>query len=295
MNNKQLTIFLAVCQCKSFNRAAKSMYLSTTAVIKEINSLEYELGGVKLFHRSYQGVELTRAGQAFLPDAEAIMRAMERAKQHVRGYQDKHIIIVANYPEIPSTTFNRLWAYLAHQFANYEFHYKEQNNNVQEAYYQLGHSTDLLIGPPVSEHRFKMTPITTSPFELLMTATNPLSQKTSVDISDLKRQNQTIYMNSITPTKSLKRIMTKLKKARVPIKAAGTYYQTKTFYRIDGNNECLLSVKAFESLRPELVAVPFEVQESMPICIIANRQASPAVIQIFNEIRQLARQKPELF
>ena len=43
MYNHLLDTFLAVCDCKSFTKAAKQLYISPTAVMKQINQLEKEL------------------------------------------------------------------------------------------------------------------------------------------------------------------------------------------------------------------------------------------------------------
>ena len=51
MYNKSLDTFQAVADTSSFTKAADQLYISHTAVIKQINGLESHLG-VKLFRRS---------------------------------------------------------------------------------------------------------------------------------------------------------------------------------------------------------------------------------------------------
>ena len=43
MLNPQLSTFLQVADCGSFNRAADKLYISSTAVLKQINALEKHL------------------------------------------------------------------------------------------------------------------------------------------------------------------------------------------------------------------------------------------------------------
>lgn len=59
MYNPQLETFLRVADVGSFNKAAEISYITSTAVIKQINLLKESLG-VKLFDRSHC------CGQAFL-------------------------------------------------------------------------------------------------------------------------------------------------------------------------------------------------------------------------------------
>ena len=54
MYNHLLDTFLAVCDCKSFTKAAKQLYISPTAVMKQINQLEKELD-LKLIERTHAG------------------------------------------------------------------------------------------------------------------------------------------------------------------------------------------------------------------------------------------------
>ena len=59
MYNPQLETFLRVADAGSFNKAAEEAFITPTAVIKQINSLEDSLG-VKLFDRTHRGLTLTK-------------------------------------------------------------------------------------------------------------------------------------------------------------------------------------------------------------------------------------------
>lgn len=53
----------------SFTKAAESAYITTTAVIKQINILESNLR-VQLFKRTHRGLTLTKAGESLYKDAK---------------------------------------------------------------------------------------------------------------------------------------------------------------------------------------------------------------------------------
>ena len=71
MYNHLLDTFLAVCDCKSFTKAAKQLYISPTAVMKQINQLEKELD-LKLIERTHAGVTPTSAGASIYQDSKFI-------------------------------------------------------------------------------------------------------------------------------------------------------------------------------------------------------------------------------
>ena len=72
MELRQLRYFVAVADTLNFSRAAESLYVSQSALSKQISELEQELG-VALFDRDRRSVALTSAGQLLLPEAKDIL------------------------------------------------------------------------------------------------------------------------------------------------------------------------------------------------------------------------------
>lgn len=69
MYNPQLDTFICVVEAGSFSKAADKLYFSPPAVIKQINSLENNLG-VQLFARTHRGLVVTAAGESLYQDAK---------------------------------------------------------------------------------------------------------------------------------------------------------------------------------------------------------------------------------
>ena len=82
MELRQLTGFLAVAEELHFGRAAERLHIVQLAVSQQIQRLERELGA-ELFHRSPRRVRLTGAGERFLPEARAVLAAVEKARSVV--------------------------------------------------------------------------------------------------------------------------------------------------------------------------------------------------------------------
>ena len=72
MYNAQLETFIVVAESGSFLKAAEKLYITPTAVMKQINALEKRIG-VKLLERSNHGLFLTEAGRSFLRDARYLI------------------------------------------------------------------------------------------------------------------------------------------------------------------------------------------------------------------------------
>ena len=80
---ENILTFIKTAERGSINRAAESLYISPTAVMKQINTLEEALGA-KLFVRGKRGVALTPAGKSLYDDSVKIVKdcvaPMERAR-----------------------------------------------------------------------------------------------------------------------------------------------------------------------------------------------------------------------
>ncbi len=75
MYNPQLETFIKVADAGSFNKSAEKLYITPTAVIKQINLLEAELD-VKLFERTHRGLTLTKAGKSLYQDTKYIIQSI---------------------------------------------------------------------------------------------------------------------------------------------------------------------------------------------------------------------------
>ena len=83
MELRDLRSFVAVAQHRNFSRAAEQLHVSQPALSEQIRKLEDELGA-PLFERSSRGATLTDAGEAFLPQARAVLAQADVAAESVR-------------------------------------------------------------------------------------------------------------------------------------------------------------------------------------------------------------------
>ena len=82
MDTELLKTFIEVQRTRHFGKAAENLYLTQSAVSFRIRQLEQQLG-VNLFSRYRNNIQLTAAGERLLPHAEAMLTALQRARQDV--------------------------------------------------------------------------------------------------------------------------------------------------------------------------------------------------------------------
>lgn len=83
MYHHQLDAFIKVCELGSFGKAAESLFISSPALIQQINLFEGRCG-VKLFHRTNRGAQLTPAGRSLYEDAKTLVKLSEDALYKAR-------------------------------------------------------------------------------------------------------------------------------------------------------------------------------------------------------------------
>lgn len=110
MYNPQLDTFIRVAEAGSFSKAAQELFITPTAVIKQMNLLEGRLG-LTLFHRSHQGLILTKAGESLLSDARHIVQYSQESVARARMAEraEKRIVRVGVSLMTPVAPLTELW------------------------------------------------------------------------------------------------------------------------------------------------------------------------------------------
>ena len=83
MDINQLKSFVTVAHQGNLTQAAERLFLSQPAVSAQIKAIENDLG-TPLFNRTSNGMTLTRAGEVFLPEAEALLQHKHKLEQFAK-------------------------------------------------------------------------------------------------------------------------------------------------------------------------------------------------------------------
>lgn len=87
MDIRELRYFTQVARAGSFGRAAAILNVTQSAVSRQLQKLEGELG-VSLLVRRSNGVEVTEAGAILLEQAEALINHLAQIRDRVRGKEE---------------------------------------------------------------------------------------------------------------------------------------------------------------------------------------------------------------
>ena len=90
MTTSQLECFISLAGTLNYMKTAEQLGLTQPAVSKQIQTLETELN-CKLFNRTTRSVTLTKAGSAFLADANTIIDTFYHSKERISNYQERDL------------------------------------------------------------------------------------------------------------------------------------------------------------------------------------------------------------
>lgn len=89
MKMHEVRYFLALCEQRNFNRAAKSCGVSQPSLTNAIKILEAKLGGL-LFYRSQSDTSLTKLGKLVRPHMKIIYREAKNAVETATSFTKKN-------------------------------------------------------------------------------------------------------------------------------------------------------------------------------------------------------------
>ena len=96
-----LLAFEAAARLLSFTKAASELFLTQSAVSRQIQALEESLG-TRLFERRTRALLLTEAGQQFYKVAQQALEALEAATQKLKAVQAARTVTVTTTPGFAS-------------------------------------------------------------------------------------------------------------------------------------------------------------------------------------------------
>ncbi|HEY3598350.1 MAG TPA: LysR family transcriptional regulator [Paraburkholderia sp.] len=138
MNDKQaskrlsirhIRSFVAVAKHRSLTRAAESLFVTQSALSLTIQHLEDDLG-VTLFDRSTRRLDLTQAGQEFLPSAERLLQDFDSSIRDMRalGKRERGKVGVAAVPSVMALLLPEVVAAYIEIFPDIDLYLREDNS-----------------------------------------------------------------------------------------------------------------------------------------------------------------------
>ncbi len=197
MYNPQLDTFICVADAGSFNKAAEELFITPSAVIKQINLLEKSID-VRLFDRTHRGLILTNAGRSFYNDAKYLIQYSNESIARAKSVTDDHetTIRIGSSPMTPTQLLVDLWPKIHKICPEIKFQlipFENTPENAREILNNLGQNIDVVAGI-FDESNFNIKhcqgfEICRVPICCAVSLNHPLAEKDKLSIADLHGDN----------------------------------------------------------------------------------------------------------
>lgn len=272
--DKAIDAFRKTCTTGSFTRAAEELYISHTALIKQINRLEEELG-VSLFIRSSHGASLTEAGKVFYEKTTELLALCEETVKLVRlkEVKKKSVIRVGVSLFYPAGMFLDLWHSYPQLSALFDLKIVQIPDDAKR-YARLGSQYDILVGPYNLKSSYPFYPIGSYAFSIAMPFDHPLHDQKKLHFSDLDGNTIMIMKEGTSAINDSVRWKIQEVCQNVRIIDIDPHYDMQTFNRCAEQHCLLLSLSCWDNVHPGLLSLPLDEPYALPGGILTADDAT---------------------
>lgn len=292
MYNYMLDTFIAVADYGSFNKAAERLYISPTAVMKQMNTLEKHLK-LKLIERTASGICLTDAGKVIYRDAKYIIDYSKKAILDATAalHAKETTFCIGTSLLNPAKPFMDLWYNVNESFPEYKLHlvpFEDNHEGILSEIAQLGKKFDFLIGVCDSKAWFKLCnflPLGRYKKMVSVSREHRLANKKIINIEDL--HGETLMMVKRGDSGVNDFLRNDLEKYHPEIKI----WDTPQFYDLSVFNHCvetgkvLLTIECWQDVHPALVSIPVDWEYSIPYGLLYSLNASEDVLKLVEAVK----------
>ena len=294
MYNHLLDTFLAVADCGSFTKASERLYISATAVMKQMNALEKHLA-LKLVERTPNGARLTPAGEVIYRDAKFLMDYSQKSIASARAATHTYdtTFCVGTSLLNPAKPFMDLWYRVNKDFPDYKLHlvpFEDDHEGIVSEIRQLGEKFDFLIG--VCDSRTWLSycqflPLGRYRKMAAVSREHRLAGKKRLEIEDL--YGETLMMVRRGDSGVNDEIRNDLERNHPQIHMEDTpqFYDLSVFNRCAETGNVLLTIECWQEGHPGLVSIPVNWDYSIPYGLLYSLDAPEDVLRFVKAVEQM--------
>ena len=293
MFNPQIETFIAVALSGSFSKAAEEFFISPTAVMKQINSLEERLC-ITLFNRSNHGLELTEAGKSFLQDAKYIVdysaRAIEKAKD-IDDKEKRSSIRIGTSIMTPAKFLLDIWTEIQKRATAMPIElipFENTPENAREILKNLGKHIDVVAGIYddgfLTDRQCRAVHLSDKTLRLAVPLTHPFYGKDIILPDDLIN-NDVMFI-----TKGW-RIMDEIRKNLILLGVNlidFDFFNLNAFNKAVKDNVPIMAIDGWENIHPLLKIIPVKWDFKIPFGIMYSPAPSKQVEAFIDILKNIA-------
>lgn len=291
MYNPMLDTFISVVDYGSFTKAAGHLYISPTAVMKQINALENHLN-LKLVERTPAGVYLTPAGKVIYRDAKFMIDYSKKsvADANAAAHTYDTTFCVGTSLLNPAKPFMDLWYRVNQNFPNYKLHlvpFEDNHEGILSEIEKLGEKFDFLIGVCDSKAWLSLCrflPLGRYKKMVAVSREHHLASKSRIDIKDLYGETLMMVCRGDSGVNDFIRNDLEKNHPQIHIEDTPPFYDLSVFNRCAETGNILLTIECWQEVHPGLVSIPVNWDYSIPYGLLYALDAPEDVLQFVKAV-----------
>ena len=291
MYNHQLDTFIKTADLGSFGKAGEALYISSTAVIQQINLLE-NLCGFKLFIRTNHGVKLTPAGKSLYEDAKTLIHFSEDSLQKARllAESSESTLRIGTSLLYKCRMLPDLWPKVneIQPDLKIEIRPMKEYENRTTVFSRLGIDFDLFEGIYASAWKgsCQFLELKRTPLCCAVSRNHRLAKASELSMQDLSGEVLVMPVKGVSEEMDSfrEKVLSDYPSAKV---IDSNYYGVDTFAMCEMNSYILITQPVYEDIHPNLVTIPLQSDVSMPYGLIYANEPTLATTRFVNAVREL--------
>ena len=288
MYNHQLDTFIRTAKLGSFGKASEALYISSTAVIQQINLLE-NLCGFRLFVRTNHGVKLTPAGKSLYEDAKTLIRFSEDALQKARllAESSESTLRIGTSLLYKCRMLPDLWPRVneIQPDLKIEIRPMKEYENRTTVFSRLGLDFDLFEGIYASAWRgsCRFLELQRQPLCCAVSRSHRLAKASALSMQELSGEVLVMPVQGASDEIDTFRaqVMRELPSTTI---VDSSYYGVDTFAMCEMNSYILITQPVYQDIHPNLVTVPLQTNFSMPYGLIYAKEPTTATVKFIKAV-----------
>ncbi|MDD6827732.1 MAG: LysR family transcriptional regulator [Oscillospiraceae bacterium] len=295
MYNPVLDTFITVAECGSFTKASELLYISPTAVMKQMNTLEAHLD-VKLTERTPTGVKLTAAGEIIYRDAKFMKDYSKKSLAEAKAAEFSYdtTFCVGTSLLNPAKPFMDIWYRVNKKFPDYKLHlvpFEDDHDGILSEIKKLGEKFDFLIGVCDSKAWLSLCnfmPLGRYKKMIAVSREHRLARKSSIGLEDLYGETLMMVKSGDSGVNDFIRNDLKKNHPQIHIEDTPQFYDLSVFNRCAETGNVLLTIECWQEVHPGLVSIPVNWDYSIPYGLLYSLNAPDDVKKFVDEAAKLA-------
>ena len=187
MTLRQLQLFVAVAETKSFSRGADKVCLTQSTVSQHIAAMEEEVN-TRLFDRTSKGIFLTAGGEVFLSHARRILveyHALFNGMQTFHGLESATLVLGAS--NIPANYLvPKILPLLQREYPGITLEMRSGDSREMTDHLVAGQVEIAIVGGQMDQARVNYWPLMKDRLVLIVGKDSPLRDRNKIPLTELR-------------------------------------------------------------------------------------------------------------